>query len=61
MVFPNESILGQSNLMVYYVFGKESTQLKKKSLNLKAILFKGVICPNDRRKLYRHGTAEFWL
>lgn len=60
MEFPKESILDQSNLMVYYVLEKRVHSKISKFENDTKFL-QGMICQNDRNKLCKVKTTdEFW-
>ena len=60
MEFPKESVLGQSNLMVYYVLEKRLHSKISKFENDTKFL-QGMICQNDRNKLCKvKMTDEFW-
>lgn len=60
VVFPKESILGQSDLMIYYVLEKRVHSKISKFENDTEFLW-GVICQNERDKLCKVKMAdEFW-
>ena len=61
MVFLKETILDQSNLMVYYVLEKRVHSKIAKFENDTTCLYKAM-CQNDRNKLCKvKMTDEFWL
>ena len=60
VVFPEESIIGQSDLMIYYILEKRVHSKISKFENDTEFL-QGVICENKRYKLCKVKIAdEFW-